>query len=264
MNNLIKKTGLTKISISIVVMTCLLSCASNKKIAYFQDIKSIDRAQLENTAAFVEPTIQVDDILSVNVFTLDPTSGAVINQAAPTGVVNSVASAAQTGYLVDKNGDIELVVIGKINVVNLTTFEAKELIRKKVSEIFKNPSIEVRFANFKVSVFGEVNAPSTYTIPNEKVTILDALSRAGDLTIYGKRENILVVRDNNGKKEFARLNLNSSDVFNSPFYYLKQNDLVYVEPNKAKVSTNNAAQIQTITVISSIVSILVVAISLFR
>lgn len=115
-----------------------------------------------------------------------------------------------------------------------------------------------------MSVLGEVNAPSAYTLPNEKVTILDALSLAGDLTIYGRRENVLIVRDNNGKKEFARLDLNSSSVFSSPFYYLKQNDVIYVEPNKRKVAATNSAQIQTIGLIASVISVIVLAISSFK
>jgi len=166
-----------------------------------------------------------------------------------------------TGFLVDKNGDIELSLVGKIKVAGLTTYEARELVREKVSAFYQKPNVQLRFANFKVSVLGEVSAPSTYTLPNEKVTIMDALSLAGDLTIYGKRDNILIVRDNNGKKEYARLNLNSSEIFNSPFYYLKQNDVVYVEPNKRKVSASNTAQIQTISVIASVLSVIVLAIT---
>lgn len=254
---------------SLLVIGLLASCVSSKNIPYFQDIQTVNQAQLENAAPFTEPVIQTDDILSINVFTLNPQSGAVINQAAATPLLggNSSTSAAQqqtTGFLVDKNGEIELALVGKIKVTGLTTYQARELVREKVSLFYKEPNVQLRFANFKVSVLGEVTAPSTYTLPNEKVSILDALSLAGDLTIYGKRENVLIVRDNNGKKEFARLNLNSSDIFSSPFYYLKQNDVVYVEPNKRKVSASNSAQIQTIGVIASVVSVIVLAISSFK
>jgi len=242
------------------------SCVSNKKIAYFQDIQSVNQANLENAAAFTEPVIQPDDILSINVFTLNPQSGAIINQASSSPLLGGSAStsvAAQqiTGFLVDKNGEIELALVGKVKVAGLTTYQARELVREKVAAFYKDPNVQLRFANFKVSVLGEVTSPSSYTLPNEKVTILDALSLAGDLTIYGKRENILIVRDNNGKKEFARLDLNSSEIFNSPFYYLKQNDVVYVEPNKRKVSASNSAQIQTIGVLASVLSVIVLAIT---
>lgn len=252
----------------LLLSTFLNSCVSNKKIAYFQDIQTVNQAKLENAATFVEPQIQPDDILSINIFTLNPQSGAVVNQAANTpalgGNTNNSLATQSTGFLVDKNGEIELSLIGKIKVAGLTTYQARELIKDKVSVYYKEPNVQLRFANFKVSVLGEVNAPSAYTLPNEKVTILDALSLAGDLTIYGKRENVMVIRDNDGKKEFARLDLNSSNIFNSPFYYLKQNDVIYVEPNKQKVAATNSAQIQTISVIASVLSVLVVAITSFK
>jgi len=258
-----------KLSVLVILfftISLFSSCASNKKIAYFQDIQSSDRAALENAAKFVEPVIQSDDILSINIFTLNPLSGAIVNQASATPLLggnanNSSSSSQVPGFLVDKNGEIELSLVGKVKVAGLTTYEARELIRDKVSVIYQKPNVQLRFANFKVSVIGEVNAPSTYTMPNEKVSIMDVLSLAGDLTIYGKRENVLIVRDNDGKKEYARLNLNSSEIFNSPFYYLKQNDVVYVEPNKRKVSASNTAQIQTIGVLASVLSVIVLAIT---
>lgn len=263
--NVIRELKLIMLLLTTVLIS---SCVSNKKIAYFQDIQTVNQAQLENAIKFTEPTIQPDDILSINVFTLNPQSGAIVNQAAATpalGGNNNTSLAAQsTGFLVDKNGEIELSLVGKLKVAGLTTYQARELIREKAALVYKEPNVQLRFANFKVSVLGEVNAPSAYTLPNEKVTILDALSLAGDLTIYGKRENVLIVRDNNGKKEFARLDLNSSNIFNSPFYYLKQNDVIYVEPNKRKVSASNSAQIQTIGVIASVISVIVLAISNFK
>jgi polysaccharide export outer membrane protein len=250
------------------VIATASSCVSNKDIAYFKDIQAVNQAQLDNTTTFVEPKIQPDDILSINIFTLNPQTGAIVNQAAiaPSlgGNTNNSAGTQSTGFLVDKNGEIELSLIGKIKVAGLTTYEARELIRSRVVKEYKEPNVQLRFANFKVSVLGEVNTPSAYTFPNEKVSILDALSLAGDLTIYGRRDNILIVRDSNGKKEMARLNLNSSDIFKSPFYYLKQNDVVYVEPNKAKASANNAGQIQTLSVITSVVTVLILAISVLK
>ncbi len=252
----------------LLLVVTTFGCVSNKNIAYFQDIQAVDQAKLENAAAFIEPVIQPDDILSINIFTLDQKSGAIVNQAASTPLLGgntATASSSQiNGFLVDKNGEIELALSGKIKVAGLTTYKARELVREVVSKNYKEPNVQLRFANFKISVLGEVNAPSAYTLPNEKVTILDALSLAGDLTIYGKRENVLIVRDNNGQKEFARLNLNSSEIFNSPFYYLKQNDVVYIEPNKQKIAASNSTQIQTVGVIVSVLSVIVLAISSFK
>ncbi|MFW0714243.1 polysaccharide biosynthesis/export family protein [Pedobacter sp. N23S346] len=255
--------------ILLVAFCFTTSCVSNKKIAYFQDIQTVNQAQLENATKFTEPIIQPDDILSINVFTLNPQNGVVVNQAASNNILGGSANTSATaqqvsGFLVDKNGDVELSLIGKVKVAGLTTYEARELIREKAAVVYKEPNVQLRFANFKVSVLGEVNAPSAYTLPNEKVTILDALSLAGDLTIYGRRENVLIVRDNNGKKEFARLDLNSSEIFNSPYYYLRQNDVVYVEPNKRKVSASNSAQIQTVSVLASVLSVIIIAITSFR
>ncbi|MGM9476220.1 polysaccharide biosynthesis/export family protein [Pedobacter sp. GSP4] len=269
MNKNIKVKMSAKLAVMLLVVALSTSCVSNKKIAYFQDIQSVNQAKLENAAKFTEPTIQSDDILGINVFTLNPQSGAIVNQAAANTLLGgnastSVASQQVSGFLVDRNGEVELSLIGKVKVAGLTTYQARELIREKASSVYKEPNVQLRFINFKVSVLGEVNSPSAYTLPNEKVSILDALSLAGDLTIYGRRDNVLIVRDNNGKKEFARLDLNSSEIFNSPFYYLKQNDVIYVEPNKRKVSASNSAQIQTIGVLASVISVIVLAITSFK
>ena len=258
----------TRICFLLLLTSLFASCVSNKNIAYFQDIQGVDQAKLENAIPLIEPKIQADDILSINVFTLNPSSGAVINQASPTPVLGSSTNTGSNqvlnAFLVDKNGEIEMALVGKIKVAGLTTYQARELVREVISKDYKNPNVQLRFANFKVSVLGEVNNPNAYTLPNEKVTILDALSLAGDLTIYGKRENVLIVRDQDGKKEFARLNLNSSEIFNSPFYYLKQNDVVYVEPITAEASANNAPQLQTIGIITSVLSVLVLAVSVLK
>jgi polysaccharide export outer membrane protein len=259
-------SNLFRLSICLLLLTS--SCSSNKQIIYFQDIQNTKSADLENTTLYKEPVIQPDDNLSISIFTLNPTTGAIINQAASNpilgGNANSAVSQQVTGFVVDKNGDVELALAGKIKVAGLTTYEAREEIRKTVVKFYNEPNVQLRFANFKVSVLGEVNAPSTYNMPNEKVTIMDALSLAGDLTIYGRRDNVLVVRDNNGKKKYAHLDLNSSQIFSSPYYYLRQNDLVYVEPNKAKNAANNAGRVQTIGLVTSVLSVLILAVSVIN
>jgi polysaccharide export outer membrane protein len=240
--------------------TFFASCVSTKNVPYFQDISLAKKSAIENTASFTEPKIQNDDILSISIFTIDPINTAVVNQST---AISSPGQAPISGYLVDKNGEVELSIIGKIKLAGLTTFEAKDLIRSKVSTFYKDPSVQVRFANFKVTLFGEVAKPATYTVPNEKVTILDAIALAGDLTIYGKRDNIMLIRDNNGKKEFARFNLSSSEIFSSPYFYLRQNDVIYIEPTKAKIAANNSARTQTITIIGTLVSVLTLVVSRF-
>jgi polysaccharide export outer membrane protein len=247
----------------IIVLTA--SCAANKEVIYFQDIQNIKKSTIENSASYEEPLIQADDNLSINIFTLNQQTGSIINQAMATpilgGNANTAVAQQVTGFVVDKNGDVELALAGKIKVAGLTTYQAREVIRERVVKYYNEPNVQVRFANFKVSVLGEVNAPSTYNMPNEKVSIMDALSLAGDLTIYGRRDNVLVVRDINGKKHYEHLDLNSSEIFNSEFFYLRQNDLVYVEPNKARSTANNAAQMQLIGIITSVLSVLILAVS---
>lgn len=233
------------------------SCISSKNVSYFENLSTAKRSTMESVAPFAEPIIQTDDILAVAINTIDPQSASVVNQAGTTLAVPSSTGSGReqvSGYLVDKNGEIELSLIGKIKVAGLTTFEAKELIKQKASRDLKDPNVTVRFANYKISVLGEVNRPTVYTVPNEKVTVLDVLSLAGDMTIFGRRDNILVIRDVDGKKEFGRLNLNSSDIFSSPYYYLKQNDVVYVEPNKQKVIALNNGTRTTIALIVSALS----------
>lgn len=238
------------------------SCISSKNVTYFENLSSAKRSGMESVATFTEPIIQPDDILAVSINTIDPTSAGIVNQAGTTISVNSSTGNGReqlSGYLVDKNGEIELSLIGRVKVAGLTTFAAKDLIRERASRDLKNPNVTVRFANFKVSVLGEVNRPTAYTVPNEKVSILDVLSLAGDLTVFGRRDNILVIRDLNGKKEFGRLNLNSTDVFNSPYYFLKQNDVVYVEPNKAKViALNNSTRTVAALVISALSTLVLI------
>lgn len=246
----------------------LSSCSTTKKVPYFQDMTALDHSVLSNTAVFHEPTIQPDDILSIAVITIDPSTSMPLNQLAGQSINTNIQTAltqstpsATSGFLVDKNGEIDISVVGKVKVAGLTTYQAKELIKSKAALVYRDPNIQVRFANFKVTVLGEVARPSSYVVPNEKVSVLDALGLAGDLTIFGRRENVLLIRDNDGKKEFVRLDLNSSQLFSSPFFYLKQNDVIYVEPNKGKAASLNQARTQTFAIIGTALSVLIVLFS---
>src|SRR5690606_544090 len=205
-----------------LLLMLLISSCSVKKIVYFNDLPADTTRILKQAAAFTEPVIQSDDILSITIQTLDPTTAAVANQAVAVQAVGAssatnVGSQVISGFLVDKDGYVHMALIGKVEVKGLNTYQARERITALASQYYKDPTVQVRFANFKITVLGEVNRPATYTVPNEKVTVLDALGLAGDLTIYGKRENVLLVRDQEGQKELVRLNLNESDVFSSPY-----------------------------------------------
>jgi len=266
MKKLMKRPALTRWGFFPLVLLLLFSSCSVKKIVYFNDLPADTTRILKQAAAFTEPVIQSDDILSITIQTLDPTTAAVANQAVAVQAVGAssatnVGSQVISGFLVDKDGYVHMALIGKVEVRGLTTYQARERITTLASQYYKDPTVQVRFANFKVTVLGEVTRPATYTVPNEKVTVLDALGLAGDMTIYGKRENVLLVRDQGNEKELIRLNLNDSDMLQSPYFYLRQNDVIYVEPGKAKAAANNAARTQTYAIIGSILSVLIIAVS---
>jgi len=248
------------------LMLCVgfCSCANYKKIAYFRDLQDSTKSQSVALLTYKEIKIQADDILSITIQTIDPVNAASVNQLNSMPVAGitlgtaTTANAQVAGFLVDKDGFIELPMLGKLKLIGLTTIEARELIKEKASLYYKEPTVQLRFTNFKITVLGEVAKPAPYILPNEKVSVLDALGLAGDLTIFGKRDNVMLLRENNGKKQVYRFNLNNSDIFKSPAFYLQQNDIIYVEGNKAKAATLNAARTQTFALVGSIMSVLVI------
>ncbi|MGF7038042.1 polysaccharide biosynthesis/export family protein [Mucilaginibacter lappiensis] len=262
-----KKISFSKLStyfLAIVLISTLFSCGSVKNVKYLGDIPDSAKMVERVTAQYVEPVISADDILSITIQTIDPTNTSTANQGEAMPVVGSGSqggTALITGYLVDKNGEVSFPLIGKVKLSGYTTFQARDVVQKRASVFYKDPSVQVRFANFKVTVLGEVNKPNTYTLPNERVSIFDVLGLAGDLTIYGKRDNIMLIRQVDGNKNIARLNLTSSNIFKSDYYYLKQNDVIYVEPDKSKSAALNAPTRTYIALILTAISSLAVALS---
>jgi len=236
------------------VIASLIACRSNKTIPYFKNIPKTEYNKIEQ-AAYTELKVKEDDILDITIQTADVNASSQVNDAATN---NSIASPGNgqrvTGFVVDKEGEIELPVLGRIKVKGLTSYEVRNLIRKKANEYFVDPTVQVRFVNFKITVIGEVNRPSSYTVPSERVTILDAIGLAGDLTIYGKRENVLLIRETDSGKELVQFNLNDSQLFKSPYYYLKQNDIIYVEPSKGKIASADSSRFSVIAIIASLLS----------
>jgi polysaccharide biosynthesis/export protein len=229
----------------------LSSCVNQKKIAYFQ--KAPNQSDTIQVVQAYVPKIQPGDIIDVNIGSLNPIASSFFNPYSSTPVntdnlsAESGANSAKTmntsapGFLVDSSGMIEIPVVGLVKVAGLNTSQARDLIKKRLTQYLKEPTVNVRFLNFKVSIMGEVVHPSVYIIPNERISLPEALSMAGDLTIYGRRDNILIVRDDNGKKEFARVDLSSREVFTSPYYYLHSGDLIYVEQAKQRIATGDIA-----------------------
>lgn len=249
-------------TIAFFLILFLFSCASRKDIVYYQDIDSIRLAEKSNS---YEIKIQPDDLLSIIVSAEDPEIAAPFNLKSVSLVSpnrQDVIRGQETMqlYLVDASGAIEFPILGKLKVSGLTRSEVLMLFQNKISEYIKKPIINLRIMNFKISVQGEVTSPGTYTVASERITLIEALSMAKDLTIYGKRNTILIIREIDGVKSYNRVDITKSDFINSPFYFLAQNDVVYVEPNKNKV--NGAAIGPNTGVIISISSLLITLITL--
>jgi polysaccharide export outer membrane protein len=240
------------------------ACAPNRHLTYFNNLGE----GANYTAAIknmTEPVIQPNDILGITVSSLNPESNILFNN----GVLqdnnsNSPAVSKATGsegYLVDKDGEINFPVLGKIQLAGLTKNQATNKLTEEIKKSVKNPIVNIRFLNFKITVIGEVNRPSTFAVPSEKINVLEALGLAGDMTPYGKRENVLVIREKEGVRTAVRMDFTNKDLLNSPYFYLQQNDIVYVEPVKAKVlqGSNSTYYLPIVSAIISIASILVFA-----
>ncbi|WP_099364920.1 polysaccharide biosynthesis/export family protein [Sphingobacterium sp. 1.A.4] len=229
-----------KIYLAFVLILFLASCASRKEIVYLQP----SQIQLENMADNYAPKIQQQDLLTITISAPDVKATVPFNQQnvyqATAG--NATDMAFKPTYLVDNNGEIDFPVLGKIKVGGLSRLEATELLRNNLKQYINDPGVNLTFSNFKITVLGEVNRPGSYTLTQERITILEALGLAGDLTLKGKRENILLIREHNGEKKMERLNLLTDSILNSPYYYLAQNDVIYVEPNNSQVRNTRYGQ----------------------
>jgi polysaccharide export outer membrane protein len=220
------------------------SCVSTKKSIYFPE--AVD-GKITSQTSVPESNIVKNDILSIVVSSPNPEATSMFNQQVSGNFNQSLTTdmASNTGYLVNSQGFIQFPILGNIKAEGLTKTKLEETIATTLLDkgLLRDPVVSIRFLNFRVTVLGEVNKPSVVTMPNEKLSLLEALGLAGDITIYGNRQNVLVVREENQQKVIKRLNLNSSEIFTSPYYYLKSNDIVYVEPNKARIaSTSRASQ----------------------
>lgn len=233
-------------SIVAVIGLCLTSCGSQKDVVYFQDASDYETIVSDNSQT---NTYKVDDVIGVNVSTLDPTASIPFNLFSSARGEGSFNQPQQLDYIVDKNGDIDFPVLGSVKILGLTSEEVKELLKEKLQPYLKDPIINIRLRNFTVTILGQVNRPGTYQVNGEQITILEAIGLAGDIDIKGKRKNVLVIRDFNGTKVYTRIDLTSKDVLNSPIYYLTQNDVVYVEPNKSAI-TQSSLDSRTSTAIS--------------
>jgi len=229
----------------VVTALLLTGCASTKNVAYFQNR---DQFNSENAQHLYDARIMPKDVLTITVSTTEPEAAVPFNMTVPTTVSTGMSKHTTSqpvlqSYLVDNDGNIDFPIIGKLHLGGLTKSQAEKLIHDKVKPYMnanENPIVTVRMANYQISVIGEVGHPGMYSVSNEKINVLEALAKAGDLTIHGVRNNVQLIReDAQGHKTFHTLNLNDANIVNSPYYYLQQNDIVYVEPNKVKAKNSS-------------------------
>ena len=223
-----------------------LSCTSSKKITYFKGALDTDSRAILGT---IEAPFQKGDILNISISSLNPKFDVEYNKTD-----NNVTK----GYLINEDGNIQMPKLGNVSAAGLTK---KQLIEKITNIIVTkneilNPIVEIRHLNFEVTVLGEVTNPSVITVPSEQISLVKALGLAGDLTIFGKRDNILLIREEKGYRSTQHININSADFLSSEYYYLKPNDVIYVEPNKTKIASTDRSQ-QIIPVVLSGISILI-------
>jgi polysaccharide export outer membrane protein len=242
-----------------------IACSSSRPYTYFKDIAdTVTNYNIPDTG-YQPLTIKSDDVLQINISSPNPEATSFFitqgTNAVNSSGVSSPTPATPNTYLVDKEGGIDVPLIGRVMLKGLTIAEAKSNLTKNLAAFLKDPIVSLRLQNFKVTVLGEVNRPANYIVPNERVSLLDALGLAGDLTIYGKRENVLLIREHEGKKTLNRLNLNSSQLFRSPYYYLQQNDILYVEPNKSKVVSSDLTTARNVSIIASLAGLATIIIT---
>lgn len=252
-----------KIAFFLCTILALASCKTYENINYIQDIEADSREKIENFSGI---EIQPGDMISIIVSSRNPELAKMFNlpivsYQAGTEFSEMGASQRLIGYNVSPEGTIDFPILGTIPVKGMSRYELAKCIKDKIiaGEYIKDPTVSVQFMNFKVAVIGEVNHPGTYNIEGDKLTILDALSMAQDMTIFGRRDRVFVIREQEGEREFHQLDLRSVDLFKSPAYYLKQNDVVYIEPNhvRAGQSTINENNIKSVSLWVSIGSFLV-------
>jgi len=249
-----------------MIAMVLTSCGNIKDATYFNDIQD---TTFPYNLESLEPILQANDMLSITVSSVNPEAAEIFNVSNVTSVQSSTVSGSTSqisGYLVDQDGFIRFPVLGKIKAAGKSKKALREEITKELEtrKLLLEPIVDIRYLNFKVSVLGEVQNPSVLTIPNEKISLLEALGLAGDITIYGKRDNVVIIREEGfGLKNFNRVDLTSNEIFSSPFYYLRPNDIVYVEPNKSKVASTSLAT-QWVPVALSAISLAVITIVNFK
>jgi polysaccharide export outer membrane protein len=282
------KNHLTGIAGFLVLSSFLLpSCVSTRPLTYMQG--TFDTAQLSQFK-IPEARVRPGDLLSIIVYSDNPEATALFNQSliivnnsaasnsssaggGGTGGVGGTGSNAGAvgsgspttpGYQVDEDGNIQFQGLGLLHVEGLTKDSLKLLLDSRLLQYLKNPYYTIRFLNYRFTMLGEVLRPGIFSIPGEHVSLLEAIGLAGDLTLYGRRDNILIIREQEGKRQWARLDLTKPQVMASPYFYLQQNDVVYIEATKKKLLANDQATTRNVTIIATVISAIAIVVSLLR
>ncbi len=242
---------------SIVLLGLISSCAPNKSILYLQDPQNLNPT-LQSYANVIQP----DDNVLITITADEPVLAAPFNNLYlnEKSTESKITNDAMLGYLVDVNGEIDFPRIGKVKIGGLTRIEAESKIKNLIKPYINNPGINLRILNFKISVLGEVIRPGSQTITSDRITLLEALSNAGDLTIYGKRNQIMILREVEGVRSMQQVDITTTDFIDSPYYYLAHNDVVYVTPNKTRVNAsvigpNLTVGLSALTLLISIITL---------
>ena len=264
-------TILRKILVSALFAVLATGCVTQRQLTYLQDADASKTDTINRTfQARSETVIRKGDALTITVNALDKEAVVPYNMATivtATPGTNAVQTTPMLQYyIVDENGEVEMPVIGKLHVDGLRRTEVEELVKKKLEQQVLNPLVQVKLVGAKVSVLGEVNKPCQVPMTSDRLTILEALAEAGDMTPYGRRDNVLVTREVNGKLEIARLNLRSVDLYTSPYYFLQQNDVVYVSPNAVRAigSTNAGLWLSMVSTVASAATVIVTVVNVAK
>ena len=252
----------------VILIMISTSCVDSRKLKYFSNLSDSQVVHLPALQRS-QATIMPDDILDIKIAGANEATSALLNTYSTSpGTASGGAAAAtsntnsNTGYMVDINGDIEFPVIGKIKAGGLTKDQFKELLKERVSKYLKDPLISVKFANFRFTILGEVRIPGSFVVPNERVTVLEAIGLAGDMTGYGRRSGVKILRDSSGVREIGMIDFADKALFTSKYYYLQRNDVIYIEPEKYKTRFEDISRISA--VLATVVSLLAITITIIK
>jgi polysaccharide export outer membrane protein len=255
-------TGKFSCLTGVLLFICLYgtSCIPSKNLKYFNNLSDsqvVRLPKLEKPQARIMP----EDILDIRIAGANEATAALLNTYSSTTSAASPTN-ANTGYLVDNQGDVEFPIMGKIHAAGLSREEFRDRLKERVSKYLKDPLISVKFTNFRFSVLGEVKAPGSFLVQQERVTVLEALGLSGDMTTYSRRNNVRIIRDSSGNREVGQLDFTDKAIFTSKYYYLQRNDIVYVEAEKSKSQFEDFSRVSSI--VATLASIIALTITILR